>query len=352
MNGRRKETGRVKGLPVVVVLIATVGLISAQAAEIDDAFRDACAKGRLDEAERLIDKGADVNAGDRYRDTALMAAAGAGRAAMVELLLERGANIDAQDMTGMTALMDAACAGHIDVLKVLLDHGADCSVKTGAGVTAVGWATGKGRHDVKMLLLERCGRGRAGAVSRPGRRRARMSRLGDRGRRPLPPRGRKRARGRVDLVTAAKLGNVRLAEALLKSGAGVNATDESYGATPLIWAAFKGHLPMVKLLLDNGANVNAVNKDGRTALILASHKSRLRIVELLLRKGADATIKSKDGMTAVELVGRQAKAWEELRALMGVGGSESTKASDSGEPERTSKRSNDCIKRCTEKCGR
>lgn len=88
------------------------------------------------------------------------------------------------------------------------------------------------------------------------------------------------------LFEAAKQGNVKKAQALLKKGADVNAKDTNDGKNPLHWAAANGHKPVVEILLSHGAKVNAFDVYA-TSLHLAADKGHEAVVEVLLKHGAE-----------------------------------------------------------------
>lgn len=68
----------------------------------------------------------------------------------------------------------------------------------------------------------------------------------------------------------------------------------------LIEAARKGDIKKLRNLLDDGADVNVTLKDGYTALMMAANSdfSDIQVVKLLVEKGADKSIKNKCGNTA------------------------------------------------------
>ena len=74
--------------------------------------------------KRLVDKGADVNAIDRNRHTALLGATERGHILLVNALLDGGADIDVLDPEGDSSLMQALLEGHIKVVALLLEKGA------------------------------------------------------------------------------------------------------------------------------------------------------------------------------------------------------------------------------------
>lgn len=89
---------------------------------------------------------------------------------------------------------------------------------------------------------------------------------------------------------------VEAINALLQSGADVNATDDA-GYTPLMHACSRRApeaLAVVALLLDNGANARAVTPQGYTALYMAiRHQASAYMAEMLLLHDDDAAVFGK-----------------------------------------------------------
>ena len=104
---------------------------------------------------------------------------------------------------------------------------------------------------------------------------------------------------RVTLREAALIGDVYLAEELLKQGADPNERDIS-GRTPLhyaFWAPEGGwrcRVEVAELLLKHGADPNARDKDGKTPLHYAARHCGYYAVALLLRHGAEADLEAFD----------------------------------------------------------
>jgi ankyrin repeat protein len=67
----------------------------------------------------MLANGADVNAADKYGDTALYQAAGWGHDAVVRLLLDHGANVSATNDSGQTAQNIAEGSGYPEIADML-----------------------------------------------------------------------------------------------------------------------------------------------------------------------------------------------------------------------------------------
>lgn len=136
--------------------------------------------------------------------------------------------------------------------------------------------------------------------------------------------------GNTLLHVAARNGNVRLLEILLKGKANPNARNR-VGDSPLMLAAYNGKQPaidfllaagaelnhtgwtplhyavfaeqaeMVSYLLLKGANVDARAPNEQTALMLAAKNGNLAIVKLLLNAKADAALIDQHGDTPLTL---------------------------------------------------
>jgi len=96
------------------------------------------------------------------------------------------------------------------------------------------------------------------------------------------------------LIEAASKGDSEVVEALLDSGADINARDEQ-NQTALHQAANRGHTAVVKFLLERGADVNAKNLFGQTPLLAPVYRGSLDTVRALLSAGAD--VDARSGLT-------------------------------------------------------
>ena len=123
-------------------------------------WENAARRGSIDQLQRLSASGADIDARDRYGQTAIMLAARAGHAKVVEWLVEHGAALDHTAKYGLSALMLAVIGGHTEVVRILAAAGANiCLRGTGApgfaAETALDLAIARGDSDMIEILRAR-----------------------------------------------------------------------------------------------------------------------------------------------------------------------------------------------------
>jgi ankyrin repeat protein len=222
----------------------------------------------------LVEKGANVEARDRYAATPLLLAARKGYHVIVQLLLENGANIEARDISDRTSLSLAAGNGDNVIILLLLKKGANIETRDHYGETPLSLATGN-RHATTVLLLLKRG---ADIDARD-------------------------SSDRTPLFRAAGEGYDVIVQLLLEKGANIEAKNDG-GWTPLSLAATCRRKATVQLLLEKGANIEAETDYGETALSLAARNGHEAIVQLLLEKGANIDAETDYGETALSLAAR------------------------------------------------
>jgi len=109
------------------------------------------------------------------------------------------------------------------------------------------------------------------------------------------------ADGSTALAWAVYGGDKRVAQMLLKAGAGVTVNmANDYGETPLTLACLTGDAEMVEELLAAGAHANASRRTGETALMIAAGSGSLQAVDSLIKHGADInSAEPSQGQTAL-----------------------------------------------------
>ena len=241
--------------------------------------------GNLATMKLLLDHGADANAGNKRKSTALFWSLH--DEAKVRLLLDHGANIAARTIDGRSPVYQAASmANAVPVLRLLLDKGADPNVTTLNGMTPL-MAAARGNIEAARLLIER----KADVNGR-------------------------NAAGGTALMAAAQTGRPERVRMLLEKGADPNARTKR-NESALADAATAGDEATVKLLLDRGANVNVQDIRGYSPLLYASGADAMPagIVKMLLAKGADRNAEG-DGETAAMLAAKRGDS--EVARLLGV----------------------------------
>jgi ankyrin repeat protein len=91
-------------------------------------------------ARAMVEKGANVNAKDKWGATPLSMVARHGDLGLVRMLVEKGANINAANLEGYTPLHAAAAAHRQDMAAYLISKGAKINGKTSAGQTPLAYA--------------------------------------------------------------------------------------------------------------------------------------------------------------------------------------------------------------------
>ena len=231
-------------------------------------LRELCSEpARKGLAEALLSTGfVNVNAKNKYGETALILASTDGSEDIVKMLLEAGANVNVEDNVGNTVLLIAIDRGHKTVIKVLLERGADVNAENRSGQTPLRYVSGRGREDIVKMLLE------AGANVNV-----------------------KDNIGNTALLVAIDRGHKTVIKVLLEAGADVNAENRN-GRTPLRQASQGGRECIVNMLLKKGGtNVHVKDSGGDTALIWAISKGYHGVAKLLLDNGADVTDRDNAG---------------------------------------------------------
>ena len=256
---------------------------------------------RIDMAEILLAKGADVNAEDSQSMTPLHLAASKGDTALVTLLLEKGANVNAQDDSGRTPLHWVALSCSTETAEVLVEKGAKVSAADEHGNTPLHEAAHQRRTKALEALLEKG---------------ADVNVRGELGRTPLHEAAHQRC--------------TKALEALLEKGADVNARGE-LGRTPLHVAAREGNADVARLLIKRGADITAKDEQDSTPLALMDATAGQELAELLSGPGVEVSAKTGPGSTVLRDVALMGNV-EQARQLLARGADPNGRSPDGYTP--------------------
>ncbi|MDQ7823256.1 MAG: ankyrin repeat domain-containing protein [Candidatus Eremiobacteraeota bacterium] len=275
------------GARFIILALLTIILFTGSACA-DESLSQAIREGDFGEVQAVLtyNRGL-VNSPDKHKSMPLHVAAREGRLEIAQFLIEQGADINALDGEKFTAIKIALLKEHYDIAEVLRRQGAVMDIFVYAMIGETGaieallakdrtmvnardhgllsplhWASWGGQVEAAGLLIER------GAHIYG-----------------------KSATGSMALHMAK---NGRIAEFLLKKGARLEALN-NYGETPLHTLSGLGRVEAVKVLLDQGANVLIQDTLGMTALHIAVRKNHLDVVRLLIERGADVNCHDKQG---------------------------------------------------------
>ncbi|WP_257282077.1 ankyrin repeat domain-containing protein [Endozoicomonas sp. ISHI1] len=274
INAGADINARTKDGTTALLIAAEIGntdcvklLIEAGSDLPNRAFYRACFEGDLDQVEKSLAEGLDVNAAMVNDLTALILASIQGHKDVVEHLINAGANLNAQTKHGVTPLFTAAQKGHTDIVKLLIGARADLNAALSDGTTPLFIAAQENNTECLKILIQ------AGAVLN--------ARTEDDG---------------TPLFIAAQENSTDCVKILIEAKADVNARTKK-GATPLFVAAEMGNNFIVKLLIRAKADLNAALSDGTTPLFIAAQENNIECLKILINAGADLNPWTEDGAT-------------------------------------------------------
>lgn len=223
----------------------------------------ASALGMVDQVRKLLDQGADHNAGQHDYDGQ--------KPAPGPIILRHSTDplpksrFSCFGSYGVTPLHCAARGGSIEVASLLVSHGESVSAKDDRGETPLFWAAAGGRLETAEFLVKHGANVNATNTL-----------------------------GSTPLLTAARdTVAPELVKFLVKAGADVNARDdgEENALHKLAWFGYpERNVETAQILLDTGADITARNKDGKTPLdVLLDNSMRNSDLVKLYRNHTDKT---------------------------------------------------------------
>jgi ankyrin repeat protein len=262
--------------------------------------------GEYENAQRLLQAGADLNATTADGERVLLIGAKEGREDLVQLLVDFKADLNARDAKGETVLDTMSKTGNVAGVQALLKAGADIKAQDRYGMTALMMAcrdSSENRAGQTVLLMSAHKKEAAAALLVEATKKAGALDLqsgeGEYG----------FTGGRSALHWASSSGMDTIVSKLLSLGADVALKDKK-GMTSLMVACASAKEEAAALLLEATKKAGALDLqdtiDKRSALHYASRSRGVEsIVAKLLSLGADAALVDADGRTALMLACRE-----------------------------------------------
>jgi ankyrin repeat protein len=187
----------------------------------------------------------------------LIYAASKGYNTEIERLIKKGAKVDAETIEGATPLIYAVANNHLEAVRSLLAYGPDVNKATENFNTPLLLSTKNQNVEISEALI------RAGAdINKTDQ------------------------YGAAPLHYAVIYGGFYVTDLLLYYQADCNLKAND-GTTPLMAAIWAGYADIADLLIQNGANMEARDKQGFTPFLIAAQNGDTLMMNVLLRYGVD-----------------------------------------------------------------
>ena len=235
--------------------------------------------GDLKLLKLLAGYGADINASDNQGASALMWAAYKGNENAVKLLIEAGALKDSRNLEGHTPLMAACFNSHSGAVRALLDYGCDVRAADYAGNGVLAYAKNSGCGDIAEMIT--------GHIDSSAEAKDKKNAIGDIIFDTLADCG---VTDAFELIRAAVTANKKAVRNIIESADSADASCSRF-----IKACAAGNYDLARKMIDIKIDINARDRRGYSALIWAVDKKRERITDLLLENGADANLSDSYG---------------------------------------------------------
>ena len=116
----------------------------------EDLF-NAASSGNIQQIQKLISQGLDINVSNAERETALHMAAARGNFEAVMYLVKSGANVNAQTVKNWIPLHHAVRFRHPNVVNFLIQRGSYAAARTSDGLSPVDMA--RNNNDYRLLSI-------------------------------------------------------------------------------------------------------------------------------------------------------------------------------------------------------
>ncbi|KAA6422679.1 MAG: hypothetical protein FRX49_07539 [Trebouxia sp. A1-2] len=254
---------------------------------------------KAEQAQHLVQLGADIAARDKQRLSALHFAAAHGHLDLVSFLWSKGVELDWESPDGRSPLHLAALKGHSSVVHFLLSKQAWADAQDAQDNTPLHLAArGKSLQTVSELLKVAASTTMTNKLALTPLAEALVSGRTKNAQLLVEkdPSGLShRAKGWSLLHLAASTGQPSSVAMLIKHGADIHDKEAGSGLTPLHAAAMSGNVTCVNLLLEANASISTASSDGSfpSALVPSDHPDKAQLLALLKSSSSSAISEQK-----------------------------------------------------------
>ena len=263
----------------------------------------ACIYRQQEAVQVLLEARSNTNIADNKGNSSLSAAAHSFcRKRIIQAIIDHGANVNAINKEKCTALMRACKQGHSVAIHVLLKAGSDTNIADNFGDTCLMHAVARGCS--KKVLQE--------IIDHD----ANMNATND--------------ENNTALMVACRQRHTDAIHGLLKAKSDTNIADEDGGTCLMRAVALNFSKEVLQAIIDHGADVNAQNIYSHTALALACRKRHVDGIHVLLKAGADTNIVDNNGTTCLTYAVHGDCSMEVLQAITDHGANANATDKDNG----------------------
>ena len=259
-------------------------------------LHEAVSQNSIQEVQRLIDSGIDVNEETlNFEGTALHIAAYQGYERIARVLILNGANIEAQCFRLETPLLKAAFNNNLKIVEFLVQKGANVK-------GALHFAASKQIAEI-FFKQESDLEDKRDSIRRTPLHNTVADGFSDTVQFLIEKGAKIDARdemGYTPLYLAVEFDQISILEILIKHGADINARTKTT-ETALHKAAMFDNEEAIEVLVQHGANIDKKDKYWGTPLYVAACFNSISAVKMLLRNGSSLKIRGKFGYTPLEI---------------------------------------------------
>jgi ankyrin repeat protein len=272
-------------------------------------FFEAIIDNEIDQIEKMLNEGTDINIKDDVGGTAIFYATYFANIELIEFLMNKGANINLSDKAGNTPFIHAAIQGDLELVKFLHSKEANINHINNFNENALFLAIENKNSNLSNFLIDlglkldliNKNRDSLLIIAANYGCTDTVKKLCSLGVQKDLKVNHVASQKETALHVAAHGGYNEIIDILCSYGANVNQQDKNK-ETPLHIATSKSNLEAVKILCSYNANPNIPAKDKYTPFAIATTQKNFAIIKELCLHGADINVTIKYNLTPIMLL--------------------------------------------------